>query len=266
MAAYSDIKVEIKDHIALISICRPKVLNALRDQTKEEIVNAVVELNDNPGIDGILITGEGKAFCAGSDISNITDTRTSEETIEMAKKGHYLMNTIENSGKPVIAVINGYALGGGLELALACDMRVISSSAKVGVPEVALGVAPCYGGTVRLTRLIGSSRAKYLLFTGRKVAAEEAYSLGIADRVFAPEELIEKSFDLMNQISANSPTAVSYCKKIVDKAGLISYPDALEYEIEIAGFLAETDDAREGMKAFQEKRPPRFHRIQEEEK
>lgn len=260
MSKYTDIQIEIKDGVALITICRPKVLNALRDQTKEELADAVAEFNKRPDIDGILITGEGKAFCAGSDISNITETRTSEETIEMSRKGHFLMNTVENSEKPVIAVINGYALGGGLELALACDMRVISSAAKIGVPEVALGVAPCYGGTVRLARLVGASRAKDLLFTGRKVTAEEAYRLGIADRVFAPEELMEKALELMTQISANSPTAVSYCKKIVDKTGVVSYSEALEYEIETAGYLAETEDAREGMKAFQEKRPPKFHR------
>lgn len=258
MFNYEDIIVEIRGHIALIKFNRPKVLNAMRDQTKHELENAIDTLNADNNIYGIMITGEGRAFSAGSDVSGVTTDRTATETITMSQHAHVLMNKIENADKPVVAVINGYALGGGLELALACDMRVMSSTAKVGKPEVALGVAPCYGGTIRLPRLIGPSRAKDLLYTGRKLDAEESYRIGLVDRVFEPDELIEESFKLMEQIAQNAPVAVKYCKKLVDKGMEMSLAAGLAYEAEIAGLLSETYDAKEGMKAFQEKRRPEF--------
>lgn len=258
MNTYEDIIVEKKDHIAIITLNRPDVLNAMRMKTKGELTDAIDVLGRDDTIYGILITGAGKAFGAGSDIHEISVDREGRETTEMSAAAHRLMDKIETMDKPVIAVINGYALGGGLELALACDMRVMSSSAKVGLPEVELGVAPCYGGTQRLPRLIGASRAKDMLFTGRHVGAEEALQMGLVNRVYAPEKLMSESFALMEEIIRNAPVAVKFCKRCVNKGIQMHLGDGLSYEAEVAGILVETEDAKEGVNAFFEKRKPQF--------
>ena len=258
MNGYEDILVSIDDAVAVITLNRPKVLNAMRMQTKRELEDAINKFERDDNIRGIIITGEGRAFGAGSDIQEMDVDRNGAETTLMSSQAHLLMNRIENLSKPVIAAINGYALGGGLELALACDMRVMSTKAKVGVPEVELGVAPCYGGTQRLPRLVGPSRAMDMLLTGRKVGAAEALQMGLADRIAEPEKLLDETMELMKAITTKAPKAVAGCKKCVHVAMESSLEDGLRYEAELAGELAETEDAKEGIRAFMEKREPVF--------
>ena len=176
----------------------------------------------------------------------------------MSLHGQELMNRIEKLPKPVIAAVNGYALGGGTELALACDLRVAGEKAKFGVPESDLGVAPCYGGTQRLARLCGPAVAKDLLFTARQVGAEEALRIGLCDRVVEQDKLLEETENLMKTIIKNGPVALAACKTLVDDGLNMSFEAGLRYEAELNGMLADTEDAAEGLKAFFEKRPPVF--------
>ena len=255
---YQEIIFEIKEGYAVLTFNKPKTLNALSNKMKEELedVLRVVEADDN--IRGLIITGSGRAFMAGTDLSEINLDRSAEETKEMSLHGQALMNKIEALGKPVIAAVNGYALGGGTELALACDMRVAGEKAVFGLPEVDLGVAPCYGGTQRLARLCGPGVAKDLLFTARKVRAEEALQIGLANRIFPQDTLLEETENLMKTIIKNGPIALKACKYLVDKGLDMSFADGLEYEAELNGMLGATEDSKEGIQAFFEKRAPVF--------
>ena len=258
MFDYEDIKVEVCEHIAVITLNRPAVLNAMRMQTKHELENAVDALDADSDVYGVIITGAGKAFAAGSDINEISVDREGSETQSMSAAAHVLMNKIENMGKPVLAAINGYALGGGLELALACDLRIAGKRAKMGVPEVELGVAPCYGGTQRLPRLIGTGRAKEMLFTGKKVNAEEAYRIGLVERIAESDDVMDDARAFMQEIVRMAPIAVRYNKKCVNEGMKMSLEEGLALEAEVAGVLVETKDAAEGVRAFLEKRKPVF--------
>ena len=258
MYEFEDITVEVWEHIAVVTLNRPQVLNAMRMQTKEELESAVEQLDADPDVYGVILTGAGKAFAAGSDIHEISVDREGIETKQMSQKAHVLMNKIEQMGKPVIAAINGYALGGGLELALACDLRIAGKRAKMGVPEVELGVAPCYGGTQRLPRLIGTGRAKELLYTGRKINAQEALAIGLVERVAESDDVMTDAMEWMRGITRMAPVAVRYCKKCVNEGIAMSLADGLALEADIAGILVETDDANEGVRAFFEKRKPEF--------
>ncbi|MFA0816108.1 MAG: enoyl-CoA hydratase/isomerase family protein [Anaerofustis sp.] len=255
---YQDILYEVRDNIAFITINRPKVLNALRMNTKHELEHAIDAIEKDDSILGVILTGCGRAFIAGSDISEINVDAKGEETVAMSSEAHLLFNKFEALGKPIIAAVNGYAMGGGTELALACDIRIASSKAVFGLPEVDLGVAPCYGGTQRLPRLVGTGIAKEILFTARKVYAEEAKSIGLVNKVVEHAELMNEAEAMMKQIIKNAPQAVKYCKYMVNKGIEMSLIDGLKYEAEVAGILVETEDAKEGVKAFFEKRPPVF--------
>ncbi|WP_332237185.1 enoyl-CoA hydratase/isomerase family protein [Sporolactobacillus sp. KGMB 08714] len=256
--SYEDIIYEVKDNVALITINRPKVLNALRTQTKEELENAIDTAAADEEVRGMIITGSGKGFIAGSDISEISTDKKGEETTAMSKKAHKLFNKFEEIGKPIIAAVNGYALGGGTELALACDLRIASSKAIFGLPEVDLGVAPCYGGTQRLPRLVGPGAALELLMTGKKISAQEAKEIGLVNKVVEHAELISEAEKMMQQIIKNAPIAVKYCKFMVNKGLQMSLKDGLDYEAKVNGILVETEDAKEGVKAFFDKRKPVF--------
>lgn len=255
---YQEIIFEVKEGYAVLTFNKPKTLNALSNKMKEELEDVLRVVEEDDNIRGLIITGSGRAFMAGTDLSELTTDRTGEETKEMSLHGQELMNKIEALGKPVIAAVNGYALGGGTELALACDLRVAGEKAVFGVPEVDLGVAPCYGGTQRLARLCGPGVAKDLLFTARKVRAEEAVQIGLANRLFPQETLLEETENLMKSIIKNGPIAIKACKYLVDKGLDMSFADGLQYEAELNGMLADTEDAKEGLQAFFEKRPPVF--------
>lgn len=254
---YKDILVERHNEIVILTINRPKVLNALRMNTKKEIEDVIKIMEDDSEIRGLIITGSGKGFISGSDISEISVDAKGEETTEMSKQAHVLMNRIEEMRIPVIAAINGYAMGGGTELALACDIRIASEKAIFGLPEVDLGVAPCYGGTQRLPRLVGKSAALEMLF-GEKIDARNAYRIGLVNRVVPHEELMEASLAMMKKIVQKAPIAIKYCKKMVHNGMEMSLKDGLDYEAEIAGILVETEDAKEGVSAFFEKRKAVF--------
>lgn len=255
---YQDIIFEVKEGYAVLTFNKPEKLNALGARMKEELADALKAVETDDSIRGLIITGSGRGFMAGTDLSEINTDRTGEETEEMSLHGQELMNALEELGKPVIAAVNGYALGGGTELALACDLRVAGEKAVFGVPETDLGVAPCYGGTQRLARLCGAGVAKDLLFTARKVRAEEALRIGLANRVVPQDKLMEETEELMKSIIKNGPIAIKACKYLVDKGLDMSFADGLKYEAELNGMLAETEDSREGLRAFFEKRPPVF--------
>lgn len=255
---YEDIICEVKDRVAYITINRPAVLNALRMKTKKELEHAIDTIAADDGILGVIITGTGRAFISGNDISEIRIDAKGEETVAMSTQAHLLFDKFEAMGKPIIAAVNGFAMGGGTELALACDIRIASTKAVFGLPEVHLGVAPCYGGTQRLPRLIGTGMAKELLFTGRKVRADEAKAIGLVNRVAEHDELMTEAEALMRSILKNGPVAVKTCKDLVNRGMAMSLAEGLVYEAEVNGRLAETQDAKEGVQAFFEKREPVF--------
>ncbi len=255
---YQDILFEVKEGYAVVTFNKPDKLNALGERMKAELADALRVVEEDSSIRGLIITGSGRGFMAGTDLSELTTDRTGAETKLMSLHGQELMNRIEALPKPVIAAINGYALGGGTELALACDMRVAGEKAVFGVPETDLGVAPCYGGTQRLARLCGPSVAKDLLFTARKVRADEAYRIGLADRVVEQDKLMEETENLMKTIIKNGPVAIAACKSLVDQGLDMSFAAGLRYEAELNGMLADTEDSREGLRSFFEKRPPVF--------
>ncbi len=254
---YKDIILSRDSNIGIITINRPEVLNALRMNTKDEIEDALNCLDADDEIRGIIITGTGKGFISGSDISEISVDAEGSETVAMSKQAHKLFNRFEEIGKPILAAVNGYAMGGGTELALACDLRIAGEKAIFGLPEVDLGVAPCYGGTQRLPRLVGSGAALEMLF-GTKFNAEDAYRIGLVNKVVPDDELMETAVNMMKKIASKAPIAVKYCKYMVNKGMQMNLKDGLDYEAEVAGILVETDDAKEGVKAFFEKRKPEF--------
>jgi len=256
--SFQEIIFEVKEQVAYITINRPDVLNSLKMSTKYEIEQAIDLVATDNSILGVIITGNGRGFIAGNDISEIRIDAKAEETVAMSTHAHDMFDKFEALGKPIIAAVNGFAMGGGTELALACDLRVASTKAVFALPEVALGVAPCYGGTQRLPRLIGAGRAKDMLYTGRKVKADEALFMGLVDRVVEHEELMDAATALMMQILKNAPIAIKTCKELVNQGMEMSLADGLVLEANLNGMLAETEDAKEGVRSFFEKRPPVF--------
>jgi enoyl-CoA hydratase len=253
---YKDIIYEVRDHIAFITINRPKALNALLMNTKEELGRAIDAIAGDDDLRGVIITGNGRAFCAGTDITEIP---TDEKGVRnMSKMAHTLFGKFDELGKPIIAAVNGYALGGGTELVLACDMVIASSKAVFGLPEIDLGVNPCYGGTQRLPRIVGPMVAKELLFTGKSIKAEEAKALGIVNRIVEHADLLPEAEKLMKEIVAKAPIAIKYNKYLVNNGLNKTLAEALDYEEEISGVVFVTEDAKEGLKAFIEKRKPEF--------
>lgn len=259
--SYENILTEIKDEILWITINRYAKLNALNKATLAEIHDAVFNAQTNVLIGGIIITGAGeKAFVAGADISEFSSFNTSEGKM-LAKDGqNQVFDLIANSAKPVIAAVNGFALGGGLELAMACHIRVAAESAKLGLPEVTLGLIPGYGGTQRLTQLVGRGKALEMILTADMIEASEAHKLGLVNHVVGFEELLPTSEKLMRKILGRSPNAVSAAIKAVN-ASLDSSKNGFEIEIEEFGKCFGTDDFKEGVAAFLEKRKANFKRI-----
>jgi len=254
---YKNILVEKKEGIGTIKINRPKVLNALNKETMQEISKAIDELNQDKKIKVAILTGEGKAFIAGADINQMKDM-TSLEAKEFAELGHSMLLKIENSRLPFIAAINGYALGAGCETIMACDICIASESAKLGQPEINLGVHPGFGGTQRLPRLVGRMKAKELLLTGENINADEACRIGLINMVVEDNNLIEATEKIAKKIASKSPIQTDFIKSLVNKGTDIDIHSACSLEISYFSSSFSTKDQKEGMSAFLEKKKPTF--------
>lgn len=257
-ADYSFLQIERKDRIGTVVVDRPDKLNALNDATVAEIGRAVGELAADASVGGIILTGAGeKAFVAGADIAELARMGPIDG-VQVSRKGQDVFRAIETLAKPVIAAVNGFALGGGLELALACHLRLASDNARFGLPEVKLGIIPGYGGTVRLPRLVGRGRALEMILTGEMIDAAEAHRIGLVNRVYPRGELLDSAERLMHKILANGPVALKLALEAVDHSLNTTVDDGLVLESNLFGLLAATEDMREGMQAFLDKRAPKF--------
>src|ERR1700741_333992 len=249
---------EKKGAIAYVTLNRPKVLNALNRRTWEDLQSAFEDAREDSAIRGVILTGAGdKAFIAGADISELSKV-TAVEAESSSTFGQGVLNLIENLGKPVIAAINGFALGGGCETAMACTIRIAVETAKFGQPEVKLGVLPGGGGTQRLPRLIGKGRALQLILTGGMINASEAYRIGLVNEVVPIAELIPRAEALLREIFANAPLAIKYSLEAVNKGLETSQAEGLALEASFFGLCAGTEDKQEGTRAFLEKRAAQF--------
>lgn len=255
---FENILVEKKAAIAYVTVNRPKVLNALNLETMEELRAAFTDIRNDTTIRVAILTGSGeKAFVAGADIGELSK-HDAISGKEYTHKGQSVLDLIEDLGKPVIACINGFALGGGCELALACTMRLASQNAKLGQPEVKLGIIPGYGGTQRLPRLVGKGVAMQLVLTGEMISAEEALRIGLVNEVTAPAELIPRADAIAQKIIANAPLAIQYAMEAVNHGLDLSLAEGLYLEATLFGVCCATEDKTEGTKAFLEKRAPQF--------
>jgi len=256
--ALETVLYEKKDAIAYVTINRPKVLNALNHQTWADLRAAFEEARDEAAVRGVILTGAGeKAFIAGADISELAHV-TAVEAERSSSFGQAVLNLIENLGKPVIAAINGFALGGGCETAMACTIRIAAESAKFGQPEVKLGLPPGGGGTQRLPRLVGKGRALQLILSAEIIDATEAHRIGLVNEVVPAAELIPRAETVLKQIFANAPVAVQYALEAVNKGLETSQAEGLALEASFFGLCAATEDKKEGTTAFLEKRPAKF--------
>lgn len=253
---FENILISKEDKISVITINRPESLNALNAKTIQELSEAFESLDKDADVRVIIITGSGeKSFVAGADIKEFTDFRQ-KEAEELARNGHNsLFNKIENLSKPVIAAVNGFALGGGLELAMACHIRYASENAKLGLPEVTLGLIPGYGGTQRLPKLVGKGLANEMIFSAKMITAQRAKEIGLVNEVFTIEELLNKTKELATTIAKNSPMAIV---KAISAVNLSDTDRGFDTEIQYFGEVFELEDKKEGVTAFLEKRKPNF--------
>jgi enoyl-CoA hydratase len=255
---YQYLRIERQDEITTLIIQRPEKLNALNGELIDELDRAFRELAEDASVRGIILTGAGeRAFVAGADIAELAEMDPLSG-VRTSRQGQDAFRFLERMPKPVIAAVNGFALGGGLELALACDLRVASENARFGLPEVKLGIIPGYGGTIRLPRLVGRGRALEMMLTGEMIDAAEAFRIGLVNRVVPQAELLADTMTLIRQITANGPVAVALALESVDHGYDTTLDDGLTLESNLFGILASTDDMREGMQAFLEKRPAEF--------
>jgi len=252
-----DVKLSVEEGIATITINRPEVMNALNEKVLRELKEAVAQARDDRGVRVVIITGEGPAFVAGADVRAML-TKDLIAIREFTQFGNGVMNDIERLEKPVIAAINGFALGGGLELALACDIRLASTEARMGFPEVGLGIFPGQGGTQRATRLIGKGRACELIFTGDHISADEAVRMGLVNRVVPPQQLMAEARRLAKRIAGQGPVAVARAKAAINQALQTGLDAGLAFELEAVTLTFGTEDQEEGMTAFLERRKPEF--------
>src|SRR6266508_1534236 len=244
--SYETLLFETRDAIAFITINRPDKLNALNDEVVDELAHAAERVATEDAIRGVILTGAGqKAFVAGADIGDLAKQGPFDGKAR-ALRGQAMLRRLETCGKPVVCAVNGYALGGGCELAMACHLRIASETAKFGQPEVKLGIAPGYGGTQRLPRIVGKGRALELLLTGQMIEAQEALRIGLVNRVVPAERLLEESAQLLRTIFENGPLAVRACLEAVDAGLGMSLDDALLLEANYFGLLSATEDMREG--------------------
>src|ERR1700723_925723 len=257
-ASFENITYEVKGPTAYITMNRPKVLNALNRKTVEELNSAFHTEKENITVKGIILTGSGeKAFIAGADISELS-TLDGETAGKFSEFGQEVLSFIENLGKPVIAAVNGFALGGGCETAMACTIRIAAENARFGQPEVKLGIIPGYGGTQRLPRLVGKGRALQLILTGDLIDAHEAYRIGLVNEVVPAADLISRCEAILNQIDANAPLAIRYAIDAVNEGVNADLSLGLKLEAKYFTLAAGTDDRKEGTSAFVQKRAPQF--------
>jgi enoyl-CoA hydratase len=255
---YTNLLYEIQDNVALVTVNRPEKLNPLNIDTINALEACFGDIAADAAVKAVIVTGAGeKAFVAGADINQITDL-TAIQGRDWGLRGQQVFSQIENLPKPVIAAINGYALGGGLELAMACHIRIASENAKLGQPEVKLGIVPGYGGTQRLPRLVGKGRALEIILTGDPITAEEAHRIGLINRLVPREELLPAARRLAARIIGNGPLAVALCLQAVQQGMEMPLGPALEWEASQFGLSCATEDIREGTRAFLEKRQAQF--------
>lgn len=255
---YENILRADADGVATVTVNRPDKLNALNDQTIGELQHCFEALGADESVRGVILTGSGeKAFVAGADIGELA-AQTPLTARPLAMKGQRLMDTIENLPKPVVAAINGYAFGGGCEMALACHFRYAADNAVMGLPEVTLGIIPGYGGTQRLPRIVGKGVAMELILTAGRVDAAEAHRIGLVNKVFPQAELLAATEKTLRKILSFGPVATTYALDAVNHGSEMPLADGLNYEATFFGLLASTNDVKEGMTAFLEKRPAQF--------
>ena len=258
LPSFENLRYEKKDQIAFITVARPKVLNALNTATVTELSRAFQSVRDDAEVRVAILTGEGeKAFVAGADINELANLGPVEAKA-FATQGQAVFSLIESCGKPVIAAVNGFALGGGCELALACTLRLASENARFGQPETKLGLIPGYGGSQRLPRLVGKGLAFQILLTGEMLKADEACRIGLVNAVLPAAELLPQAEALAHRIIANGPLATHYCLDAVHKGMEMSLAEGLDYEAALFGLCCSTADKNEGTRAFLEKRPAQF--------
>ncbi|WP_448821663.1 enoyl-CoA hydratase-related protein [Cetobacterium sp.] len=254
---FKNLLIETYGKICIVKINRPESLNALNKEIYKEIYQCFSQLEKNNEIDVILLTGEGRSFVAGADISFMKNL-TVKEAKEFGILGTNAFNAVENINKVVIAVINGFALGGGCELAMSCDIRIASDKAKFGQPEVTLGITPGSGGTQRLPRLVGLAKAKELIYTGDIIDAYEAKSIGLVNQVIEHNQLMEYALNIANKISSNAKLAVQYSKEAINKGVQVDETTAMFIESSLFALCFSSEDQKEGMSAFLEKRKANF--------
>jgi enoyl-CoA hydratase/carnithine racemase len=255
----ANVLCEKKGGIAYVTVNRPKLLNALNTPTWKDLRTAFEDARDDATVRGVILTGAGdKAFIAGADISELAHV-TAVEAEQSSRFGQEVLDLIENLGKPVIAAVNGFALGGGCETAMACTMRLAVETAKFGQPEVALGLLPGGGGTQRLPRLVGKGRALQLILSGEMISAQEAYRIGLVNEIVPVADLITRAEGILKKIAANAPIAVKFALEATNKGMQTSQAEGLLLEASYFGLCAGTEDKKEGTSAFLEKRAPQFH-------
>ena len=255
---YENLLCKVSGRLATITINRPKVLNALNDKTIGELIDAFISVKSDDSVGVVILTGGGeKSFVAGADINEISQ-KNAASAKAMALKGQMCLNIIENLGKPVIAAINGFALGGGCELAIACTIRIAADTAKFGQPEINLGIIPGYGGTQRLPRLVGKGLAHELVLTGGIIDAKEAYRIGLANKVMPAAALMEEAEKIARVILSKSAPVVKIALEAVNRGVEVGLPEGLNLEANLFGMACATEDMKEGTRAFLEKRKPSF--------
>ncbi|MBT3424490.1 MAG: hypothetical protein HOM80_03335 [Bacteroidetes bacterium] len=255
---YKVIKFKISENIAFVTINRPDAMNALNTQVFNEMDDVVAQVSSNADVRVMIITGEGKAFVAGADIAEMVD-KNQKEGSDFSRLGQNTFRSLEKLDIPVIAAINGFALGGGLEFAMACDFRIASVKAKFGQPEVNLGLIPGYAATQRLPRLVGMADALFLLTTAEMIKADDALRIGLVQKVVEAEDLMEECIRLAKVIAAKGPNAVAKVKRVTRASWLMPFDDGCEYEAQQFGTLfGKGNEGEEGMKAFLEKRKPNW--------
>lgn len=246
---YQTIKYELKNKVATVTIDRPEALNALNSTVLDELFDVFNVIDQDENVRCVILTGAGRSFVAGADIAEMSSLGPVEAK-RFAQKGHKVMNFIEKTEKPVIAAINGFALGGGCEISMACDIRIASTKALFGQPETGLGITPGFGGTQRLSKIIGPGNASLLILTAQNIKADEAYRMGLVQKLVEPEELMPTAEALAEKIASNAPVAVMACKTLINKGYHIDLFSGCALEAEAFGVCCGTEDQKEGMKAF----------------
>ena len=252
------VEIEVVDGVATVTMSRPEALNAFNTEQLKTMIDAFRKVRDDASVSCVILTGSGeRAFAAGADIKEMAG-KSPDEGLEFGRLGHTMTNTVESMSKPVIAAVNGFALGGGSELALACDIRLASENAVFAQPEVSLGIPPGWGATQRLTRLVGPGIAAEIIFTGRRVKADEALRIGLVNAVYPLDQLLDEARKIASQIAKQSPRAVAAAKSLMQLAFNGQMRSGLDTEASVFGQAFGTEDQREGMNAFVEKRTPSF--------